>query len=80
MILSEFNQGRSLLQDEFRKGNAKSVVVPDVVRQRILHDHHVTYCEIETEDGLLFMTTMRALKHQLKQQRWFKRLVACKSI
>ena len=47
----EFNRGRSSLQDEFCEGRPKSVVVPetiDAVRQLILQDRHVTYCEIET--------------------------------
>ena len=37
----EFNRGRSPLQDEFREGHSKSVVVPDIARCR-----HVTYREI----------------------------------
>ena len=40
----EFNRGHSSLQDEFRAGLAKSVVVPetiDAVRQLIIQDHHV---------------------------------------
>ena len=47
----EFNRGRSSLQNEFREGRPKPVVVPetiDAVRQLILLDRHVTYCEIET--------------------------------
>ena len=50
----EFNRGSSL-QDEFREDRPKSVVVPetiDAVRQMILQDHHVTYCEIETTLGI----------------------------
>ena len=40
----KFNQGRSSLQDEFREGRSKSVVVPKTiyaVRQLILQDRHV---------------------------------------
>ena len=47
----EFNWGCILLQDEFREGRPKSVVVPetiDAVHQLIFQDHHVTYREIET--------------------------------
>ena len=47
----EFNRDRSSLQDEFREGCPKSVVIPetiDAVRQLILQDRHVTYREIET--------------------------------
>ena len=51
----EFNPGRSSLQDKFREGRPKSVVVPetiDAVRQLILQDRHVTYREIETTLGI----------------------------
>ena len=45
----EFHRGCSSLQDEFRNGRPKSVVVPetiDAVRQLILQDRPVTYREI----------------------------------
>ena len=51
----EFNRGRSLIQDEFREGRPKSIVVPetiDAVRQLISQDRHVTYCEIESILGI----------------------------
>ena len=51
----EFNHGRSSLQDEFREGRPKSVVVPETinaVRQLILQDRHVSYREIETTSGI----------------------------
>ena len=51
----EFNRGRSLLQDKFREGRPKSVVVPrtiDAVRQLTLQDRHVSYREIETTLGI----------------------------
>ena len=54
----EFNRDRSSLQDEFRKGRPKSVVVPktiDVVRQLILQNRRVTYCENETTLGIRHM-------------------------
>ena len=47
----EFKRGRSLLQNQFREGRPKSVLVSetiDAVRQLILQDHHVTYRQIET--------------------------------
>ena len=43
--IDEFNRGHSSLQDEFREGRPKSVVVSetiDFVRQLILQDCHVT--------------------------------------
>ena len=43
--MSAFNRGRSSLQDEFREGRPKSVVIPetvDAVSQLILQDRHVT--------------------------------------
>ena len=52
---SEFNRGRSSLQDEFREGCPKSVAVPettDAVRQLVLQDRRVTYREIETTLGI----------------------------
>lgn len=52
---AEFNRGRSSLTGEFREGRPKSDVVPetiDDVRQLILQDRHVTYCEIETTFGI----------------------------
>ena len=51
----ELNRGRSSLQDEFREGRPKSVVVPEAikaVRQLLLQDRHVTYREIETTLGI----------------------------
>ena len=51
----EFNRSRSSLQDEFRKGRPKSVVVPktiDAVRQLVLQNRHVTYREIATTLGI----------------------------
>ena len=51
----EFNRGRSSLQNEFREGRPKPVVVPETiyaVRQLILQNRHVTYCEFETTLGI----------------------------
>ena len=47
----KFNRGRNSLQDQFREGRPKLVVVPeaiDTVRQLILQDRRVTYREIAT--------------------------------
>ncbi|VDO61747.1 unnamed protein product [Haemonchus placei] len=47
---SEFTRGRNSLEDEFRGGRPKSVVVPETahaVHKLILRDRHVTYREIE---------------------------------
>ena len=52
---SDFNRGRSSLQNEFHKGRKKSVVFPetiDGVRSLILQVRYVAYCEIETTLGL----------------------------
>ena len=62
----EFNRGRSSLQDEFREGRTKSIVVPetiDTVRQLILQHRHVTYREIETT---LFIsgTSIHSILHE----------------
>ena len=49
MFYGEFNQDRSSLQDVFRKGRPKQVVVSetiDAVCQLILQDRHVSYREI----------------------------------
>ena len=51
----EFKRGRSSLQDEFREGCPKSVIVPetiDAVHQLILQYSHVTYHEIKTTLGI----------------------------
>ena len=64
----EVNRGRSSLQDEFRKGRRKSVVVPetiDAVRQLILQDRHVTYLEIETTLGITGTSTHSILHEHL---------------
>ena len=62
----EFNRGRSPLQDEFREGRPKSVVVPETinaVRQLILQDRHVTYYEIETTLGISG-TSIHSILHE----------------
>ena len=62
----EFNQSRSSLQDEFREGRLKSVVVPetiDAVLQLILQDSHVTYREIETTLGISG-TSIHSILHE----------------
>ena len=71
----EFNRGRSSLQDEFREGRPKSVVVPEtiaVVRQLILQDRHLTYHEIETTLGISG-TSMHSILHEhltVKKSCW----------
>jgi len=52
---NEFYRGRPSLNDEYREGRPKSVVVPetiDAVQHMINQDRHVTYCEIETSLGI----------------------------
>ena len=61
-----FNSGRSSLQDEFREGRPKSVVVPetiDAVCQLILQDGHVTYRGIETTLGISG-TSIHSILHE----------------
>ena len=63
---SEFNRGRSALQDEFREGRPKSVVVPeniDAVRELVLQDRHVTYREIEGYLGIS-STRIHSILHE----------------
>ncbi|GBP16817.1 hypothetical protein EVAR_13202_1 [Eumeta japonica] len=48
---SEFNLGRSMIADKSKEGRPKSIVVSkniDAVRELIMQDRHVTYCEIKT--------------------------------
>ena len=62
----EFNRARSSLQDEFREGCPKSVVVPETIdaeRQLLLHDRHVTYREIETILGISG-TSIHSMLHE----------------
>ena len=62
-----FNRGRSSLQDEFREGRLKSVVVTetiDAVRQLILQDRYVTYREIETTLSISG-TRIHSILHEL---------------
>ena len=69
-IDGEFNRGRTSLQDEFREGRAKSVVVLetiDAARQLILQDRHVTYREIETTLGIIG-TSVHSILHDCKKK------------
>ena len=55
-----------IIQDEFREGLPKSIVVPetiDAVRQLILHDRHMTYCGIETTLGISG-TSIHSILHE----------------
>ena len=63
---AEFNRSRSSLQDEFREGLPKAVVVPetiDAVSQLILQNRHVTYREIETTLGISG-TSIHSILHE----------------
>ena len=54
----EWCRGRSSLQDIFRAGRPKSVVVLesiDAVRQLILQDRHVIYREIEISGTSIYL-------------------------
>ena len=61
----ELNRGRSLLQDEFRKGRPKSVVVAETtnaLHQLIFQDRHVTYREIELT-LVISVTSIHSILH-----------------
>ena len=87
-MYGEFNRGRSSLQDEFREGRPKSVVVQeniDAVRQLILQDC-LTYREIETtlsisgtnihsilhEHLTVKKICSRWIPHKINQSEWQK--------
>ena len=62
----EFNRDRSSLQDKFREGLPKSVLVSetiDAVGQLILQDRHVIYREIETTLGISG-TSIHSILHE----------------
>ena len=78
MVYGEFNRGRSSLQDEFREGLPKSVVVPetiDAVRQLILQDRHVTYSEIQTTLGISGTSIHSILHEHLTVKNIFSRWI-----
>ena len=61
------NSTDSSLQDEFRKGRPKSVVVLETVnavRQLILQDRHVTYREIEITLGISETYSIHSILHE----------------
>lgn len=63
---SEFNRGRTSLQNELREGRPKSVVVPkniDAVQKLIMLDRHVTYREIEASLGIS-STSVKLILHE----------------
>ena len=62
----EFNRGLSSLQDEFREGRPKSVVVSetiDAVLELLLQYRHVTYREIETTLDIIG-TSIHSILHE----------------
>ena len=62
----EFNRDRSSLQDEFREGRPKLVVILetiDAVLQLILQNRHVAYREIETTLGIS-RTSIHSILHE----------------
>ena len=66
------------IQDEFREGLPKSVVVPetmDSVRQLILQDRHVTYREIEITLGIGGTTIHSILHEYLTVKKFFSRWI-----
>ena len=74
----EFNRGRSSLQDEFREGRSKSVVVPktiDAVLQLISQDRHVTYREIEITLGISGPSKHSILHEHLSFKKIYSRWI-----
>ena len=68
------NRVRNSLQDEFRDGHPKSVLVPetiDAVRQLILQDRHVTNGEIETTLGISGNSIHSTLHEHLTVKKFF---------
>ena len=65
-LIYTYYRGRISLQDEFREGLPKSIVVPETinaVRQLILEDCHVTYREIKTTLGISG-TSIHSILHE----------------
>ena len=74
---NEFNRGRHSLTDEFRKGRPKSVIGPEninAVPKLIMHDCHMTYCEIEETSGISSTNIYKILHEHLAMKnicsRW----------
>ena len=71
---SEFTRGRSSLEEEFRGGGPKSVVVPetvDTVHKQILQESHVAYREIGTTLGISGTSIYSILHERLTVKKLF---------
>ena len=67
--------GRSSLQNEFREGRSKSIVVPETINamhKLILQDRHATYREIETTLGISG-TSIHSKLHEHLKSPWSSR-------
>lgn len=63
---NEFNRGRESLQDEYREGRPRSVVLKhniDDVHNIIKEDRHVTYREIQSSLGIS-STSVQTILHE----------------
>lgn len=63
---AEFDRGRESLQDEYREGRPRSVVLPhniDAVKNLINQDRHVTYQEIQSSLGIS-PTSVHSILHE----------------
>ena len=71
---NEFNRGRHLLTDEFRKVLPKSVVGREninVVKKLIMQECHVAYSEIEATSGIGSMSTYKILHEHSSEKNLF---------
>ena len=75
---NEFNRGRHLLNDEFRKGRTKSVVKPEkinAVQKLMMQDRHMTYCEIQGNLGISSTSIYKILHEHLAAKKIFSRWI-----
>ena len=72
----EFNRGRHVLTDEFRKDRPKSVVGSqniNSVQKLIMQDRQVTYYEIEATLGISSTSVYKILHEHLAVKKIFSR-------
>ncbi|GBP97360.1 hypothetical protein EVAR_99702_1, partial [Eumeta japonica] len=67
---SEFNRGRAMLTDEFKEGQAKLVVLPqiiDAMLELIMQDRHAVYREIQASLGITCMQVKSGYFEQISR-------------